>query len=72
MTSRYHRPLRVGTRGSPLALAQARQVARQLRERSGRAAVLVAMATLSTGSGRWPRCRITGRRVMLAKAEPAC
>ena len=45
MTSRYHRPLRVGTRGSPLALAQARQVARQLRERSGRAAVLVAMAT---------------------------
>ena len=28
MSSSYHRPLRVGTRGSPLALAQARRVAR--------------------------------------------
>ena len=45
MTSAYHRPLRVGTRGSPLALAQARQVTGQLRERCGRAAVLIAMAT---------------------------
>ena len=45
MSSTDHRPLRVGTRGSPLALAQARQVARQLRERCGRACVLVTMAT---------------------------
>jgi hydroxymethylbilane synthase len=45
MTSPYHRPLRVGTRGSPLALAQARQVAGQLRERCGRAAVLITMTT---------------------------
>jgi hydroxymethylbilane synthase len=45
MTSTDHRLMRVGTRGSPLALAQARQVARQLRERCGRACVLVTMAT---------------------------
>ena len=32
----HHRPLRLGTRGSPLALAQAGQIARQLRERRGR------------------------------------
>jgi hydroxymethylbilane synthase len=50
MTSPYHRPLRVGTRGSPLALAQARQVARQMRERSGRAAVLITMSTPGDGS----------------------
>ena len=31
-----HRPLRVGTRGSPLALAQAGRIARQLRERCSR------------------------------------
>ena len=39
------RPLRLGTRGSPLALAQAAWVARQLREQCGRAAVLVTVAT---------------------------
>ena len=50
MTSPYHRPLRVGTRGSPLALAQARQVTGQLRDRCGRAAVLIAMATPGDGS----------------------
>ena len=50
MTSPYHRPLRVGTRESPLALAQARQVTGQLRERSGRAAVLITMATPGDGS----------------------
>jgi hydroxymethylbilane synthase len=38
-------PLRLGTRGSPLALAQAGWVARQLGERCGRAAVLVTVAT---------------------------
>jgi hydroxymethylbilane synthase len=45
MNSVYHRPLRLGTRGSPLALAQAGWIARQLRERSGRPAVLVTVAT---------------------------
>ena len=45
MSSSYHRPLRVGTRGSPLALAQAGSIARQLRERCGRLAVLVTVAT---------------------------
>ena len=50
MTSPYHRPLRVGTRGSPLALAQARQVTGQLRERCGRAAVLITMSTPGDGS----------------------
>jgi hydroxymethylbilane synthase len=50
MTSPYHRPLRVGTRGSPLALAQARQVTGQLRERCGRAAVLITMTTPGDGS----------------------
>ena len=45
MSSSYHRPLRVGTRGSPLALAQAGRVARQLREQCGRLAVLVTVAT---------------------------
>jgi hydroxymethylbilane synthase len=39
------RPLRLGTRGSPLALAQAGQIARQLRERCGRMAVLVTVIT---------------------------
>ena len=37
--------LRLGTRGSPLALAQAGWVARQLREHCGRVAVLVTVAT---------------------------
>jgi hydroxymethylbilane synthase len=45
MSSPHHRPLRVGTRGSPLALAQAKQTARQLHERCGRPAVLVTVAT---------------------------
>jgi hydroxymethylbilane synthase len=39
------RPLRVGTRGSPLALAQARQIAWQLHERRGQPTVLVTVAT---------------------------
>src|SRR3982074_2271990 len=38
-------PLRLGTRGSPLALAQADRIARQLRERCGRTAVMVTVAT---------------------------
>lgn len=45
MSPPHHRPLRVGTRGSPLALAQARQIARQLHERCGQPAVLVTVAT---------------------------
>ena len=45
MSSPHHRPLRLGTRGSPLALAQAGWVARQLREQCGRPAVLVTVAT---------------------------
>jgi hydroxymethylbilane synthase len=45
MSSSCHRPLRVGTRGSPLALAQAGRIARQLREQCGRLAVLVTVAT---------------------------
>jgi hydroxymethylbilane synthase len=45
MSSPRHRPLRLGTRGSPLALAQASQVARQLREQCGQSAVLVTVAT---------------------------
>src|ERR1700760_1356489 len=45
MSSSYHRPVRVGTRGSPLALAQADRIARQLDERCGQPAVLVTVAT---------------------------
>src|ERR1700730_897346 len=45
MSSSYHRPVRVGTRGSPLALAQARRIARQLDERCGQPTVLVTVAT---------------------------
>ena len=45
MSSPHPRPVRLGTRGSPLALAQAAWVARQLRERCGRTAVLVTVAT---------------------------
>ena len=45
MSSPHRRPLRLGTRGSPLALAQAGQIARQLREQCGRPAVLVTVAT---------------------------
>jgi hypothetical protein len=82
MTSPYHRPLRVGTRGSPLALAQARQVTGQLRERCGRAPVLITMAEAllavlrelqpaSTAGGRWRRCQIAGGRECWSKAEPA-
>jgi hydroxymethylbilane synthase len=44
-TFEARRPLRLGTRGSPLALAQADRIARQLRERCGRPAVLVTVAT---------------------------
>ena len=45
MSSRHPSPLRLGTRGSPLALAQAGLIARQLRERCGRTAVLVTVTT---------------------------
>jgi hydroxymethylbilane synthase len=45
MRSPYHRPLRLGTRGSPLALAQAGRIARQLAEQCGQSAVLVTVAT---------------------------
>jgi hydroxymethylbilane synthase len=45
MRSAHHSPLRLGTRGSPLALAQAGLVARQLREQCGQASVLVTVAT---------------------------
>jgi hydroxymethylbilane synthase len=45
MSAAHRRPLRLGTRGSPLALAQAGRVAEQLRERCGRSAVLVTVTT---------------------------
>ena len=45
MRPERRRPLRLGTRGSPLALAQAGQIARQLREQCGQPAVLVTVAT---------------------------
>lgn len=45
MSSPRRRPLRLGTRGSPLALAQAGQIARQLREQCGQPAVLITVAT---------------------------
>jgi hydroxymethylbilane synthase len=45
MSLQRRRLLRLGTRGSPLALAQASQVARQLCERCGQPAVLVTVAT---------------------------
>jgi len=45
MSPPHRRPLRVGTRGSPLALAQAGWIARQLREQCGQPTVLVTVAT---------------------------
>jgi len=45
MSSPHPHPLRLGTRGSPLALAQAGQIARQLGERCGRTVVLVTVTT---------------------------
>ena len=45
MNCPHHRPLRLGTRGSPLALAQAGWIARQLRERCGQPSVVVTVAT---------------------------
>jgi hydroxymethylbilane synthase len=45
LTAESRRPLRLGTRGSLLALAQARQIARRLGEQCGRPAVLVTVAT---------------------------
>src|SRR5580704_6121347 len=45
MNSQHHRPLRLGTRGSPLALAQAGWITRQLRERCGRPTVVLTVAT---------------------------
>jgi hydroxymethylbilane synthase len=45
MSSPHHRPLRLGTRGSPLALAQAGQIAQQLREQCGRPTAVVTLAT---------------------------
>src|ERR1700750_705804 len=45
MTSPHQRPLRLGTRGSPLALAQAKQIARLLRDECGRPPVLITAAT---------------------------
>ena len=45
MSSPHQRPLRLGTRGSPLALAQAGQIARQLRQQCGQPSVVVTVAT---------------------------
>ena len=45
MSSERQRPLRLGTRGSPLALAQAGQIARRLREQCRQPAVLVTVST---------------------------
>src|SRR6201989_3161010 len=45
MSSPHQRPLRLGTRGSPLALAQAKQIARLLRDECGRPTVLITVAT---------------------------
>src|ERR1700745_2454788 len=45
LSSPHQRPLRLGTRGSPLALAQAKQIARLLRDECGRPAVLITVAT---------------------------
>ena len=45
MSSPHPRPLRLGTRGSPLALAQAGWIARKLREQCGRPIVVVTVAT---------------------------
>ena len=45
MSSERRRPLRLGTRGSPLALAQSGQIARQPCEQTGQTAVLVTVAT---------------------------
>jgi hydroxymethylbilane synthase len=45
MSCPHRRPLRLGTRGSPLALAQAGWIARQLRERCGQPTVVVTVAT---------------------------
>jgi hydroxymethylbilane synthase len=48
--SSERRPLRLGTRGSPLALAQSGRIARQLREQCGRPVVLVTIHTPGDGS----------------------
>jgi hydroxymethylbilane synthase len=45
MRSLHSRPLRLGTRGSPLALAQARRIAQQLREQCGQLPIVVTVAT---------------------------
>ena len=45
MSSPHHRPLRLGTRGSPLALAQAGWIARQLLEQCGQPSNVVTVAT---------------------------
>ncbi len=45
MSSPHRRRLRLGTRGSPLALAQAGRIAQQLREQCGRPTVVVTLAT---------------------------
>src|SRR5271163_4265234 len=45
MSSPPHRLLRLGTRGSPLARAQAGRIAQQLCDQDGRPAVLVTVAT---------------------------
>ncbi|MDT7708435.1 MAG: hydroxymethylbilane synthase [Pseudonocardiales bacterium] len=48
--SSARRPLRLGTRGSPLALAQSGRIAGQLRERCGRPVFLVTVRTPGDGS----------------------
>jgi hydroxymethylbilane synthase len=45
MNSPRNRPLRLGTRGSPLALAQASQIAQQLHEQCGRPVAVITLAT---------------------------
>jgi hydroxymethylbilane synthase len=45
VSSRCRRALRLGTRGSPLALAQAGRIAQQLREQCGQPTVVITVAT---------------------------
>src|SRR5256885_16980972 len=77
------RPLRLGTRGSPLALAQAGRIARQVQERCGRRVVLVPVSTpgdesaapierLGTTGGFTTTLREVLLRGTVAPAVPSC
>ena len=65
------RPLRLGTRGSQLALWQARTVAAAIEQRAGRSTELVIIKTSGDRLAEAPLCEVGGKRLFVKELEEA-